>query len=108
MSGASTTGPARRVPGITCPEGGHIAGDSDHAGSGLQLRSRHGQGRNILSWRVVALNAPENATLFEQRDEVGAYLRRVGVEVSVLTTDRGFHSTAEKGMPSRKAAAEAL
>jgi hypothetical protein len=87
------------VSGITCPEGGHIAGGSDHAGSGFNFVAVMDQGANIPSWRVVALNEPENASLYEQRAEVDAYLRRVGVEMSVLTTDKAFHSTPEKGMP---------
>lgn len=89
----------RDVPAITCPEGGHIGGRSDHAGDGFNVGSVMDQGGNVISWRVVALNVAENATLYEQRNEIDAYLRRVGTELSILTTDSAFHTSPKSGLP---------
>jgi hypothetical protein len=89
----------KTVQAITCPEGGHIAGGSDHAGDGFNVVMVLDQGANVPSWKVVALSEPENASLYAQRDEIDAYLRAVGVDISVLTTDRAFHTNAENGMP---------
>jgi hypothetical protein len=87
------------VPGITCPEGGYIAGGSAHAGSGFNFVPVMDQGGNIVSWSLTALNVPENVALYDQRAALNEYLRHVGVELSILTTDTAFHSTPEQGMP---------
>lgn len=87
------------VPNIHCPEGGFIAGGSDHAGQGFNFVPVMDRGANIVSWRLDSLAEPENEALYNQREEVAAWLRRVGVDIAILSTDNAFNSSAENGMP---------